>query len=91
MINYCFEPRKIGINLILDNQLVPKTNRPNKKYSIHKNILKLDNWEILEITWQDYYKLGDQIARDKYIHEWWFATSVKQEKKGIFRINPKIV
>ena len=91
MINYCFEPRKMGINLILDNQLVPKTNRPNKKYSVHKNILKHDNWEILEITWQDYFNLGDQNARDKFIHNWFYETSLKQEKKGVFRINPKYV
>jgi hypothetical protein len=81
----------MGINLILDDQLVPKTKRTNKKYSVHKNILKHDNWEILEITWQDYFKLGDQDARDKFIHNWWYETSLLQEKKGLFRINPKIV
>jgi hypothetical protein len=91
MLNFCFEPRKMGINLILDHQLVPKTTRPNKMHCVHKTILQHDNWEILELTWHDYFKIGDQDQRDKFIHNWFYETSIKQEKKGIFKMNPKYV
>jgi hypothetical protein len=91
MLNYCFEPRKMGINLILDHQLVPKSTRPNKMHCVHKSILQHDNWEILELTWHDYFKIGNQDERDKFIHNWFYETSIKQEKKGIFKMNPKYV
>ena len=94
VIHNCWENRRMGINIWLNRDIVTKPNGPNRlnrQCLLHSKMLKYDGWEILDLVWEDFLNLGNQVARDKFLHEWFHSTSIKQEKKGIFEINPKFV
>jgi hypothetical protein len=91
LTHFAFEHKKMGINLWLERDMVPKTNKINRIRMLDSQILKLDGWEILNLSWEEYYNLGDQNTRDKFIHDWYYTTSMLQEKKGLTINNPKYV
>jgi hypothetical protein len=94
LVHYSWEHQKMGINLWLDRDKVPKvngTNRVNSQCLITSKLLKLEGWEILDVVWEDYMNLGNQNNRDKFLHDWYLKTCAIQEKKGIFKMNPKFV
>lgn len=94
LVHYTWEHAKIGINLWLERDKVPKVNganRINGKCLVTSKLLKHQGWEILDVVWEDYINLGNQNKRDKFLHDWYHDTCVLQEKKGIFKMNPKFV
>lgn len=91
MVHNSWEHKKMGINVWLERDLVPKTNRLNKHCLVHSNMLKLAGWEILDVNWVDFMDLGGQVERDKFIHNWYHSTCKKQEEKGIYKMNVKFV
>lgn len=91
IVHYCFEHRKIGINLWLERDLVPKSKKLNKMRELDSYILRKQGWEMLDISWDELFNMPNQDERDKYIHDWFHKASIEQEKKGIFKINPLFV
>jgi len=94
LVHYSWEHQKMGINLWLERDKVPKVNganRVNSQNLLHSKFLKYRGWEILDVVWEDYMNLGNQNIRDKFIHDWYYSTLASQEKKGIVKVNPKFV
>lgn len=94
IIHFCFPQYNMGINVWADRNLVPKTNGPkrlNQLHLLHSKLLKMKNWEILDLVWDDYTNLGDQIKKDEFIHNWYENTKILQHNKGICNIKPKFI
>jgi hypothetical protein len=93
IVHNSWEHKKMGINVWLERDLVPKSSPPrvNRQALVHSKILKYDGWEILDVNWEEFMNLGGQNQRDKFLHEWYYATCKKQEEKGIFKMNNKFV
>lgn len=91
MLHVAFINRKIGINFYLDRDMIPKTNKISQLRLLDSKIFKLLGWEILDISYNDYFNIGDQAQRDKFIHEWYTKSSLSQEQNKVFKINPKFV
>ncbi len=85
IIHFTVEHKKIGFNLFFEKDTVWKSNpiRINKLCKLHSSMMKLLDWEILDITWEQYIGLGNQETRDKYIQTWFNNTCEKQKAKGI--------
>ncbi len=96
IMHSCWENRKMAINVWGDWYKIPKTGkdsntRINQQCYLHSKMMKLEGWEILDIVWDDFVNMGDQIERDKYIHDWFTKTSLKQEEKGVFSMDITII
>ena len=94
LVHNSWEHQKMGINLWLNRDQIPKVNganRVNRQCNLHSKLLKYQGWEILDVIWEDYMSLGTQEKRDKFIYDWYHSTSLKQEKKGIVKLDPKFV
>jgi hypothetical protein len=94
MVHYSWEHQKMGINLWLERDKIPKVNganRVNSQCIVHSKLMKYQGWEILDVIWEDFINLGNQTQRDKFLHEWYKTSSDLQEKKGIVKMNPKFV
>jgi hypothetical protein len=94
IVHYAFEPRKLGINLWLPRDEVPKPKgkiRINKLHLLHSKLLKMKGWEILDLPFTEYFNIGNQDERDKFIYDWYQTKSIEQEKKGICKLNLKYV
>lgn len=94
IMHYSFPQYKIAINLWNDRCLVPKTNgnkRVNQMHLLNAKLLRMRKWEILDLVWDDYLNLGDQIKKDEFIHNWFENAKISQHKKGITNIKPKFV
>jgi len=87
MIHYTVEHRKIGFNLFFEKDYVWKSNpvRITKLAEIHSKMMRLDGWELLDISWDKYVSLGKQEARDKYIEDWYNQATEIQKEKGIIK------
>ena len=93
-MHYSFPQYKIAINLWNDRCLVPKTNgnkRVNQMHLLNAKLLRMRKWEILDLIWDDYLNLGDQIKKDEFLHNWFENAKISQHKKGITNIKPKFV
>jgi hypothetical protein len=93
IVHNCWEHQKMGINLWIDRDKIPKTNpvRINRQCYLHSKMLKLQGWEILDVIWEDFLNLGNQAVRDKFLHDWYYSTYEKQASKGIAKMDPKFV
>ncbi len=93
MIHLCWENRKIGINVWLSRDTVPKSNplRVNKVGLVNSQMMRLQGWEILDVVWEDFMNMNGQLERDRFIFDWFAAASKRQEKNGVFKLNIKIV
>lgn len=89
-----FPQYKIGVNVWGERDYVPKTNgkiRINEQRLLHSKLLKMKKWDILDITWEDFINLGDQLKKDEFLHNWYENAKISQHKKGICNIKPKFV
>jgi len=89
-----FPQYKIGVNVWGERDYVPKTNgkiRINEERLLHSKLLKMKKWDILDITWEEFLNLGDQLKKDEYLHNWYENAKISQHKKGICNIKPKFV
>jgi hypothetical protein len=93
MTHLCWEKRKMGINVWIQRDQVPKSSpiRINQQCYLHSKMMKYEGWEILDIIWEDFVNMGGQIERDKYLHDWFYNTTNKQVQKGIFKSDFKFV
>lgn len=91
IVHFCFQHRKIGINLWLDRDLIPKTKKINKMRLLDSYLLRQQGWEMLDISWDELFSMESQDERDKYIHDWFYKASANQEKNKVFVSNPNFV
>ena len=94
IIHFTFPQYKIGINIWSERNYVPKTNekiRINEQCLLHSKFLKMKQWEILDITWDEFLNLGDQLKKDEFLHNWYENAKISQHKKGVCNIKPKFV
>jgi len=85
IINFYWETRKIGINLHLDRDYVPKSDpiRINEHARMHSKMLKLNDWIILDLTWDEYMNIGNQDKRDEFIQNWFTKSCKEQKDRGV--------
>jgi hypothetical protein len=86
IVHFSMEHKKLGINLWLPRDEVPKTEngtRINRLHLLHSKILRFQGWDILDLSWNEFLNLGSQTERDKFIYNWFHSKSIEQEKKGI--------
>lgn len=94
MIHFCFPEFNIGINIWNEKHLVPNVNgnaRINEQHLLHSKLLKMKNWEILDLNWEEFVKIGDQLKKDEFVHNWIETAKISQHKKGVCNIIPKFV
>lgn len=92
--HFTFPQYKIGINVWSERHYVPKTNgkiRLNEHCLLHSKFLKMKEWDILDITWDEFLNLGDQNKKDEFLHNWYENAKISQHKKGLCNIKPKFV
>jgi len=81
-VHYAYPEMKIGIMLYLDKDMVPGTMRINESRLIPSKVLKLQGWEILDISYTQFIEMGRDNAI-KYLKEWLTLASDIQVEKGI--------
>jgi len=94
IVHFCFPEFKIGINLWNEKHLVPNVKdkmRINEHHLLHSKLLRMKNWEILDLNWEEFVKMGDQLKKDEYIHNWFENAKISQHKKGVCNITPKYI
>ena len=87
IVHFPVEHKKIGFNLFFERDTVSKSHpiRINKLAQLHSRMMKLLDWEILDITWEKYISIGNQEARDKYIQTWFDEACEKQKSIGVIK------
>ncbi len=92
--HFSFPQYKIGINIWNERHYVPRTNgniRLNELCLLHSKFLKMKSWDILDIIWDEFLNVGDQLKKDEFLHNWYENAKISQHKKGICNIKPKYV
>ena len=94
IMHFTFPQYKIGINVWTERNYVPKTNdktRINEQCLLHSKLLKMKQWDVLDLTWDELLNLGDQLKKDEFLHNWYENAKISQHKKGVCNIKPKFV
>lgn len=95
IIHFCFPEFKIGINVWNEKHLVPNTSgekpRINEQHLLHGKLLRMKNWEIMDLNWEEFTNMGEQLKKDEFLHNWFENAKISQHKKGICNILPKFV
>lgn len=92
--HFSFPQYKIGINIWSERDYVPKTNgkiRINEQCLLHSKLLRMKQYEILDLTWDEFLNIGDQLKKDEFLHNWYENAKISQHKKGVCNIKPKFV
>jgi hypothetical protein len=81
-VNFGFKDLKIGINLHLDRNMIPGTERVNGMSLLPGKLLRYEGWELLDLYYNEFYEMGKYSAIN-LLREWFKVARDNQIDKGI--------
>lgn len=88
LLHYVFNDQKIAINYHLNNFVIPDHDKASAMQQLPAKILKLEGWEILDLTEKEFNNWTYQERVDN-IKGWLRAAKAKQVEKGIMEAQPR--